>query len=123
MGIDQEWRGFKFFQFQTTKELVTPLRLSSLNQLMLQTSHANPAVLQATIALGSLGDRFQINSVLTTEDSQANNRRDFACRQYNKAVTQLREQLCNIKEPSVDFGNDAGALMHLRSELEILRRE
>lgn len=137
IGDDQERRGFKFFQFQTAQELTTALHLTSLNQFMLQASHSNPAVLHAAVALGSLGERFQINSVLTTENSQANNRHDFACRQYYKAVKQLREQLCNDKERSVDFvliscflftcfeflqGNDAGALMHLRSGLEILRR-
>ena len=138
IGNDQERRGFKFFQFQTAQELASALDLSSWDHFMLQASHSNPAVLHAAIALGALVERFQINSVLTTDNAQANNRHDFACRQYYKAVTQLRMQLCNDKEHSVDFilmscflfvcfeflqGNDAGALMHLRSGLEILCRE
>ena len=138
IGNDQERRGFKFFQFRTAQELATALDLTSWHHFMLQASHSNPAVLHAAIALGALGERFQINSVLTTDNAQANNRHDFACRQYCKAVTQLREQLCNDKEHSVDFvlmscflfvcfeflqGNDEGALMHLRSGLEILCRE
>lgn len=138
IGNDQERRGFKFFQFRTAQELATALNLTSWDYFMLQASHSNPAVLHAAIALGTLGERFQINSVLTTENAQANDRHEFACRQYYKAVAQVREQLCNNQEHSVDFilmscilftcfefmqGNDAGALMHLRNGMEILRRE
>ena len=138
IGNDQERRGFKFFQFRTSQELASALGLTSLSQFMLQASHANPAVLHAAIALGTLEERFEINSVLTTENAQANNRHEFACRQYYQAVTELRKQLCNEKEHSVDLiliscflfscieflqGNDAGALMHLGSGLKILRRE
>ena len=114
------------------------MTLTHSYRLVLQATHSSDAVRSAAIALGSMGQRLHINNVLNLENQQANACHDFAHVQYHKALTQLREQLNNDPDQSVDLaiilsfvftifeflrGNDAGSMLHLRSGLKILRRE
>ena len=79
-----------------------------------------------------------INNLLTTENMEANACHDFAQLQYCKALKHLRERISRDSEGSANLaiiicflltvfeflqGNDAGSLIHLRSGLNILRRD
>ena len=137
-GTNQERRSFAFFCYQTGQQLSTALSLKQTHQLILQASHCDEAVRSAVIALGSIGERLAINNLLTLDNEQANACHDFAHLQYYKALKRLRERISNDYEGSADLpivlcflftileflqGNDAGSLIHLRSGLNILRRD
>lgn len=104
--------------------------------LILQVSHYDLAIRHAVVAFGSLGERLDINGVLTSENKEANQRHAFACFHYDKALKELRKQLSSGIGKSVEFtliscflficieflqGNDTGLLAHLRSGLKILQ--
>lgn len=137
-GTKQERRSFAFFCYQTGQQLATALNITQTHQLILQASHCDEAVRSAVIALGSIGERLSINNLLTLENEQANACHGFARMQYYKALKRLRERISNDSEGSVNLaiilcflftifeflqGNDAGSLIHLRSGLNILRRD
>ncbi|MCJ1300194.1 hypothetical protein MMC08_002989 [Hypocenomyce scalaris] len=137
VGDDQECRGFDFFLHRTAPELVESLQSKLWDHLVLQVSHLDSAVRHAVIAIGSLNERLYINNILTSDNSQANARHEFARVQYDKAMRQLRKRLSSGKEHPVEFtliscflfiifeflqGNDVAAEAHLRSGLDILRR-
>lgn len=146
LGVDgtyQERRGFQFFLTHTWPQLSVAIGESSpgtsyfCNSLIFQASHVDSAIRHAIVATGSLDERFQINKVLTSDNEDANRQHDFACSQYCKAIGNLRRTLSNETEQSTEIilmtcfifiifeflqGNDAGALTHLKSGLEILSR-
>lgn len=137
-GTNQERRSFAFFCYQTGQQLSAALDITQTHQLILQASHCDHAVRSAVIALGSIGERLSINSTLTLENEKANACHDFAHLQYYTALKRLQERLSNNIEGSVNLtmilcflftifeflqGNDAGSLIHLRSGLNILRRD
>lgn len=137
-GTNQERRSFAFFCCQTGQQLSTALRIMETHRLILQASHCDEAVRSAVIALGSIGERLSINNVLTLENEQANVCHEFAHLQYYKALKHLRERISNDSEGSTSLaiilcflftifeflqGNDTGSLIHLRSGLNILRRD
>lgn len=137
-GTYQERRSFAFFCYQTGQQLSTALNITQTHQLILQASHCDEAVRSAVIALGSIGIRLYINELLTLDSEQANSCHDFAHLQYYKALKRLRERISNDSEGSANLvlilcfmfaifeflqGNDAGSLIHLRSGLNILRRD
>ena len=133
---DQERRGFRYFQIRTVRGIGTNLGSTFWHALGLQISQSDLTVRHAAITPGSLSERLQTNNFLTSENVQANARHDFARRQYDKALKQLRKQICNYREQPVEItliacflclcfeflqGNNEAALVHLRSGLEILR--
>ena len=137
-GTDKERRSFAFFCYQTGQQLSTALNITHTYQLILQASHCDEAVRSAVIALGSIGERLSINNVLTLDNEQANLCHDFARLQYYRSLKRLRERISNDSEGSANLaiilcflftvfeflqGNDAGSLIHLRSGLNILRRD
>lgn len=137
-GTNQERRSFAFFCYQTGQQLSTALNITQTHQLILQASHCDEAVRSAVIALGSIGERLSINDLLTLENEQANTCHDFAHLQYYKALKCLRERITKDSEGSASLaiilcflftifeflqGNDAGSLIHLRSGLNMLRRD
>ena len=136
-GTSQERRGFHFFQFYTWPQLTAVLNSEFWDSLIFQASHANPALRHACIAFGLLGERLHINSVITHDNEDANKKHDFACLQYCKAIRELRKQLRNPNERTVEFtlmicfificfeflqGNESASLTHLKSGLKIIRR-
>lgn len=138
MGTRQERRSFAFFCCQIGQQLSTALEITETHQLILQASHCDEAVRFAVIALGSIGERLAINNVITLENEQANVCHEFAHLQYYKALKHLRERIANDSEGSTSLtiilcflftifeflqGNDTGSLIHLRSGLNILRRD
>ncbi|MCJ1403835.1 hypothetical protein MMC11_007058 [Xylographa trunciseda] len=135
-GTEKERRSFDFFRLQTLRELEIALNSPDWNRLILQVSHTNPIIRNAAIALGSLGERFYINDVLTPNNAAANSCHVYAQLQYQKALQGLRDHLYNKGEHTVclaliscfmfvvfEFmqGNEVAALTHLRSGLKILR--
>lgn len=137
-GTNQERRSFAFFYYQTGQQLSTALHITLIHQLTLQASHSDEAMRSAVIALGSIGERLAINDLLTLENEQANACHNFAHLQYYKALKHLRERISNDLEGSGNLaiilcflftifeflqGNDCGSLIHLRSGLNILRRD
>ncbi|MCJ1389689.1 hypothetical protein MMC18_002546 [Xylographa bjoerkii] len=136
-GNEKERRSFDFFRFQTLQELEIALNTPAWNRLILQASHSSPVIRNAAIALGSLGERFYINEVLTRDNAAANSCHVYARLQYQKALQGLRDYLYyNKGEYTVGLtliscfmfvvfefmqGNEAAALTHLRSGLKILR--
>ena len=136
VSCDQEHRAFDFFKSRTAPELASAMKSTFWESLILQVCHYDPAIRHAVVAFGSLGERLQINGVLTLDNKEANQRHAFACFHYDKALKELRKQLRDGNEKSVGFtliscflfvcieflqGNDAGLLVHLRSGLNILQ--
>ena len=135
-GDKKERRSFDFFRCQTLQELEISLNAPEWNRLILQTSHSSPVIRNAAVALGSLGERFLINEVLTPSNAAANSCHIYARWQYQKAMQGLRDCLCSTGESNVSLillscfmfvvfefmqGNEGAALTHLRSGLKILR--
>lgn len=136
-GTLDELRGFDYFRLQTSEDLAYSLN-SSLEELVLQTSHHHEAIRHAAIALGSLGHTIRINSVASPGPFSALWRHEFACRQYYKAIKILQNNMVPDDKDSVNFaliscflfvvfeflqGNDPSAVTHLRSGLNILRQQ
>ena len=114
------------------------MNITKTHQLILQASHRDETVRSAVIALGSMGERLSINNLLTLENEQANACHEFATLQYYKALKRLRERISSDSEGSANLaillcflfaifeflqGNDTATLIHLRSGLNILRRD
>ena len=114
------------------------MNITKTHQLILQASHRDETVRSAVIALGSMGERLSINNLLTLENEQANACHEFATLQYYKALKRLRERISSDSEGSANLaillcflfaifeflqGNDTASLIHLRSGLNILRRD
>ena len=85
-----------------------------------------------------MGERLSIHNLLTLENERANACHDFAHVQYCKALKRLRERISNDSEGTTNLamilcflftifeflqGNDAGSLIHLRSGLNIIKRD
>ncbi|KAL8718274.1 MAG: hypothetical protein Q9225_004565 [Loekoesia sp. 1 TL-2023] len=136
-GTIDEFRGFDYFRLQTSEDLAYSLN-SSLEELVLQTSHHHEAIKHAAIALGSLGHTIRINSAASPGQFSALSRHEFACRQYYKAIKILQKDMVPNDKDSVNFaliscflfivfeflqGNDPSAVTHLRSGLNILRQQ
>lgn len=128
-------RSFAYFLHQVGHDLSQAFQTPVLHQLILQMSHCDNAVREAVIALGSLGERLQFNSVLTWDNQQANECHEYAVAEYGKAISHLRGQLSDGGEKLelqalimcflftiFEFlqGNGSGALIHLRHGLRIL---
>jgi len=137
-GTTQERHCFEYFRFEIGQELCTAMMLEPAHHFVLQACHSDDAIKSAVIAIGSMGHRFRFNRLLTSDDEQANALQNFAQSQYCKALEHLRAQMCNDPTGSIDLatiscflftifeflqGNATGALVHLRSGLNILRRE
>lgn len=135
-GTSTERRSFDYFRFQTGYELAQAMGLLSWHRLILQTSHSDPVVRHAAIAVGSIGERLRIHNVLTLQNQDANSYHSYARQQYQKAIKLLRQRLSSRTEQSVlvalvscylficfEFlqGNDAGACLHLESGVRIVR--
>ncbi|MCJ1378928.1 hypothetical protein MMC17_002027 [Xylographa soralifera] len=135
-GNEKERRSFDFFRFQTLQELEISLNTPDWNRLILQASHSSPVIRNVAVAIGSLGERFYINEVLTPDNAAANSCHVFAQLQYQKALQGLRDCLHNKGENNIGLtllscfmfvvfefmqGNEGAALTHLRSGLKILR--
>lgn len=121
---------------ETGREVTETIGLSALHRTIYQLSHLDPAIREAVVAIGSLGERIRLNPCLTFDNQNANDCHGFALSQYGIALNHLRAQM--LEDPHryqtqtliscflftlFEFlqGNDAGALTHLQSGLTILR--
>jgi Fungal specific transcription factor domain len=134
-GNDREGRAFHFFRSHILLELARVIR-TPWYRLLLQACLVNKNLADAAIALGSLGERFQVNPVLTTGVQYADECHAFARRHYQAAISRIRHQLSS-NEPqtiyvvllccflfiSFEFmqGNDQVVLIHLRNGLNIIK--
>ncbi|KAI4104459.1 MAG: hypothetical protein LQ345_007268 [Seirophora villosa] len=138
-GTVDEFRGFDYFRIQTSDDLAYSLN-SSMDELVLQTSHHHDAIRHAAIALGSLGETIRINSLFPGcgENALFWERHDFARGQYYKAIRILQNDIGRDDLESVNYaliscflfvvfeflqGNDQSAVAHLQSGLKILRQQ
>ncbi|KAL8760984.1 MAG: hypothetical protein Q9184_002854 [Pyrenodesmia sp. 2 TL-2023] len=138
-GTVDELRGFNYFRVQTSEDVAYSLD-SSLEELVLQTSHHHDAIKHAAIALGALGETMRINSSCARYPGKSvfYTRHDFACAQYYKAIKLLQDDIGRRDKDSINFalvscflfivfeflhGNDQSAVIHLRSGLNILRQQ
>jgi len=135
-GTYRERRAFFYYRNETGHKLAVALNQGVVHQVVLQTSHTNPAIRHAAVALGSIGERFAINETTTETNLQANQQHELACLHYCKAIEHLRRQMVYLDDGAVDFvvilsfmflvfeflrGNDEAALAHLRSGLGIIK--
>ncbi|KAI4168530.1 MAG: hypothetical protein LQ348_007469 [Seirophora lacunosa] len=138
-GTVDEFRGFDYFRIQTSDDLAYSFN-SSMDELVLQTSHHHDAIRHAAIALGSLGETIRINSLFPgcCENTIFWERHDFARGQYYKAIRILQKDIGRDDLESVNCaliscflfvvfeflqGNDQSAVAHLQSGLKILRQQ
>ena len=134
-GNERERRSFEFYVLKLGQDVSDSMRLFSLHDLIYQLSHQSSAIREAVTALGSLGERFHLNKLLTIEHEQANACHEYALLQYGKALKHLNEDILtetNLSESRIlitcflftvfEFlqGNDTAARAHLRSGLNIL---
>ncbi|KAL9610775.1 MAG: hypothetical protein Q9167_004531 [Letrouitia subvulpina] len=102
-GTEEERRGFEYFQLQTSKDIAFALN-SSLDHLILQTSHHSSALRHAAIALGSVGERIRLHGAVSVNaSSDANAQHRFALQQYAEAVTHLKKRLAQDGDRAIDF--------------------
>ncbi|MCJ1482603.1 hypothetical protein MMC06_002769 [Schaereria dolodes] len=135
-GTDQERRSFYFFRRETVIEFSGWFESSFWTHLVLQVSHAEPAVRHLTIALGFLHESSQHDDVFFKTTGHLDDRHQFALQQCNKAIGLLRTGLSTSTPQSVEItliacvlficfecflGNHGSALDHLQSGLNILR--
>ena len=136
MGIsatDQEHRGFEYFCWKTGQDIGHAWNLDLAHRLILQTSHSNPAVRSAVIAVGSIVEQVPI----LTLENEHNSCDEFAQGEYCKALKHLREQIVDDPIHSQDLaiitcflftlcdllqGNDTASMVHLRSGLNMIRQ-
>ena len=112
--------------------------LDPTRKFILQACHTDSAIRHAVIAMGAMGQRLRTNHLLTSDNEEANKIHDFAQAQYCKALNHLRAHMSSNPEGSMHLaiiscflftifeflqGNDEGSLVHLKSGLNILRRE
>lgn len=99
VGNDREQRSFHFFRHTTVTQLSGFFGEDMWDRLVLQTSHFEPAIRHAVIALGSLHERFVGHSGLISQRDSLDN---FALQQYNLAIRSLMEPVSRKKRPSTD---------------------
>jgi hypothetical protein len=80
IGTDQERHYFDYFRHRTAPQLSGSFDSSFWNRLLLQTTHHQPAVWHAVVALGSLHQNFEDRCPDATGDAA------FALQQYVKAI-------------------------------------
>ncbi|KUJ06421.1 uncharacterized protein LY89DRAFT_603422 [Mollisia scopiformis] len=116
---DREQRSFHFFRQTTVAHLSGCFSEDVWDNLVLQTSHHEPAIRHAIIALGSLHERYVTHAALINRQDALD---DFALQQYNLAIRSLMEPLSRKKRLSVDVmqGSYGPAIAHIRSGNKIL---
>ena len=131
---EQERRTFHFFSTKIASDIAGFLPSDFWNKLILQASHYDPAIFHAVIALGSVHETYEgegpghfRHTVLAPQD--------FALKQYDKALANIRIRLSSGKPQSGEYvllscilficletfqGNHKAALVHLEGGLKLL---
>ena len=92
-GTDRQRRAFDFFCQRPGRFLADTLQLIYLYPYILQASHYDCVLRSAVISIGSLGERLQVNPVLTWENQQANDCHEFARVEYGRALRALQAHI------------------------------
>ena len=132
---DRGRRAFHFFRSQLVPELAHAVQ-TPWHRLLLQACHVDQDLADAVIAVGSLGERFYVNPVLTAGSQYAEDCHFFARRHYQAALLQLQHRIDRDGQQAIDFvlvccflficfeflqGNDQGVLLHLQNGLNIIK--
>jgi hypothetical protein len=132
-----ELRGLEYCQEQLLAPLAEGLGEDFWKVTVLQAVQSSTIAKHAVVALGLMGDRLRIHKVLNEDNALANIQHYAAQVQYQKAITQLQQQLNSEDIESVQLtlticvimvffeflqGNDEGGMIHLRSGLNVLER-
>ncbi|KAL8783652.1 MAG: hypothetical protein Q9195_009326 [Heterodermia aff. obscurata] len=134
---ESEIRSFDFFRSGIGPVMFQAFNLSVMDRVIMQLAHSDDTVKHAVVALGSLGEqlsKYKSHSPLALErDSHLR----FARVQNAKAICQLRRQLSNGQQQSIELaliacflfvifdfllGDDQSSYAHLKAGLKILRR-
>ncbi|MCJ1258427.1 hypothetical protein MMC24_006260 [Lignoscripta atroalba] len=135
-GTELERQCFHFFRNETVVEISGWFESNFWNRLVLQVSHAQPAVRHLVTALGSLHQRLLVDETVVSENSYFDTRHQFALQQCNKAIGYLSVGFSAGSPQSVEvtliacvlfvcyeclLGNHDAALTHFQNGLNILR--
>lgn len=131
---EAEWQGFEFFRCHTAHELPGNFHSALWEQLVLQLSRREPAILHAAIAVGAMhrGCQGRSPSLVACRPEIP-----FALTEYTKALSRLRTRLVGSDDHQdcaevalvacllficleMLQGNRPGAIAHLRTGLRIL---
>jgi len=93
LGSTRERRSFCFFQERTAPQLSGYFAGDFWDRLLLQASHHEPCIRHATIALGSLHERFEQDNGLVVQSNATGWSDDFALKHYNQAIKYLMEPI------------------------------
>jgi hypothetical protein len=93
-----ELRYFKLFQSQAAPKLSGPFSSEFWTRLVLQESHSEPAIRHAVVAVGALHKtmaEYLKSSGEGVSSSEQKAHHDFALRQFQKAIREIRERMSN----------------------------
>ena len=115
MALDltaEEEHGFAFFRENTVYEIQGAFRSSLWEQLILQLSHQEPAILHAVIAVGVV-HRDQSNTQVARRSAffhGLDKRQAEGLRQYVKAIEFLRQRIDDVRESGDEKANDVAMI-------------
>lgn len=136
-GDDSEIRSFDFFRSGIGPIVFEAFNLRVVDQIIMQLAHSDDTVKHAVVALGSLGEQLAKYRSLSPLALDRDSRLLFARVQNAKAIHQLRKQLSNRRQQSIELaliacflfvifdfllGDDESSYAHLKAGLNILRR-
>lgn len=132
VGQLDERRSFQHFRIRTADDLSGYFDSNFWNRLILQLSHSEPAIKHALIALGAAHESYQAGH------ADSLNSPSLALKQYNKAISCLKQQLLSRSRRNTEValiccvlficfesvrGDYDAALLHLKSGIEILKNK
>ena len=133
---DNEIRSFDFFRSGIGPIVFQAFNLCVVDQIIMQLAHSDDTVKHAVVALGSLGEQLAKHRSLSPLALDRDHHLQFARLQNVKAIRQLRKQLSNGQQQSIELalmacflfvifdfllGDDESAYAHLKAGLNILR--
>ena len=135
-GDDNEIRSFDFFRSGIGPVVFQAFNLRVVDQIIMQLAHSDDTVKHAVVALGSLGEQLAKYRSLSPLALDRDSRLHFARVQNAKAIHQLRKQLSDGQQQSIELaliacflfvifdfllGDDESSYAHLKAGLNILR--
>ncbi|KIM94826.1 hypothetical protein OIDMADRAFT_135229 [Oidiodendron maius Zn] len=122
LGSEKERRSFHFFKQRTAAQLSSFFGGDFWERLLLQTTHHEPSVRHAIIALGALHERFEQDNGLVVQSDAKGWTDDFALKNYNQAIKLLNQSLSSKGQQAIDTmqGSYGPAITHVQSGMKIL---
>lgn len=134
-GNVQERRYFHYFRTHAASDLAGYFDSNFWNRLILQVSHSEPAIQHSLIALSSMHESLQANTLGGSGNGQMEPSHGFTLQQYNKALGHLAKHLSQKGKESLKVtliscilficlellrGSYESAIAHLQSGLNII---